>query len=144
MFESWQAVPSLPPPGTKVFVEVFAGEAGISAAAARAGAPCLPPIEKDVKGSNAVSTSVFDPEVAEKFSTWARAGAIEAAHFGTPCTTYSAARKWDGGPRPLRSTAEMEGLRDLPERLRAQTDEGTIFMKLTATWASEIGEAGGC
>ena len=100
----------------------------------------MPPIELEVKGNNAVSTSVLDPEVAGKFRAWARAGAIEAAHFGTPCTTYSAARKWDGGPQPLRPLEEMAGLHDLPEHLRTQTDEGTSFMKLSATWASEIGD----
>ena len=33
--------------------------------------------------------------------------------MGTPCATWSRARKWDGGPPPLRGDEALEGLHNL-------------------------------
>ena len=43
----------------------------------------------------------------------AHLGGITFVHCGTPCNTFSAARKLDGGPPPLRSPQEPMGLPSL-------------------------------
>ena len=55
-------------------------------------------------------------------------------HFGTPCTTYSQARRNDGGPRPLRTQDWLRGLPHLEPWERAKVEEGTFFMELTILW----------
>ena len=143
LYPTWSDVPEEPPPGLQVFVEVFAGSAGTSKAVADLGIACLPPIELEEKGYNEHSTSVLDPMVARKFLAWARAGAIMCVHFGTPCTSYSAARKYDKkGPPPIRSLEYPEGLPDLQPWHQQKVDEGKSFTRLTAKWASAVAAAG--
>ena len=56
------------------------------------------------------------------------AGAIRFVHCGTPCNPFSAARKPDGGPPPLRSRAEPLGLQDLSADNRALVFMGNLFL----------------
>ena len=107
-YNSWSEVPDRPPPGAKMFVEIFAGEAGITSALRKLGVPCLPPVDLVVAAGCKESVDVY--LIQEKIMTWIREGAILAVHFGTPCTTYSAARQKDGGPRPLRTAEHLKGV----------------------------------
>ena len=129
-YNSWSEVPDRPPPGTRMFLEIFAGEAGITSALRKLGVSCLPPVDLTIAGKCEERTDVY--LVQEKIMTWIKAGAILAVHFGTPCTTYSAARRKDGGPRPLRSTKHLEGLPGLTGTDLLNTIIGTGLMKLTA------------
>ena len=59
-------------------------------------------------------------------------GAIWFAHFGTPCNTYSAARKeGDGGPPPLRSAEFPDGLPGLADDHQHQVFLGNLFRDRT-------------
>ena len=129
-YNSWSEVPDRPPPGAKMFVEIFAGEAGITSALRKLGVPCLPPVDLVVAAGCKESVDVY--LIQEKIMTWIREGAILAVHFGTPCTTYSAARKKDGGPRPLRTAERLKGVPGLTGTDLLNTIIGTGLMKLTA------------
>ena len=46
-----------------------------------------------------VATDILDQVVQDKILRWLRSGEVRVVHFGTPCTTYSRARRHDGrGP----------------------------------------------
>ena len=85
-------------------LELFAGKAGItSEAVALQGVPTLPPV--DIEPSQLVTS----PQDIIDFSFWTQLIAVLVRrlvfflHCGTPCNTFTAARKLDGGPPPLRS-----------------------------------------
>ena len=59
-------------------------------------------------------------------------GAVFFMHFGTPCNTFSSARKEDGGPPPLRSLEFPDGLPNLDLELFLVTFLGNIFVDRTA------------
>ena len=59
-------------------------------------------------------------------------GAVFFMHFGTPCNTFSSARKNDGGPPPLRSAEFPEGLPHLDLDLFLVTFLGNLFVDRTA------------
>eukprot|EP00971_Amphidinium_carterae_P015752 310874-Amphidinium_carterae.1 len=86
---------------TKWCLEVFAGSANLTRAWRAAGLPTL--LAVDVVVNDLVVTST---DVGLDF--------VGFVHFGTPCSTFSRARKYDGGPRPLRSSDCIEGLAGLP------------------------------
>ena len=114
------------------FLEIFAGEAGITKAIDRIQKyQVLPPIDIEVTGAVESSTDIFDKGVRKKIHEWINAGAIKLVHFGTPCTTYSSARKNDGGPPPLRSRSRPRGLPGITGKLKEQLDEGTAFLDIT-------------
>lgn len=56
------------------------------------------------------------------------AGAVRFVHCGTPCNTFSAARKADGGPPPLRSAAQPLGLSSLSAENAALVFLGNLFV----------------
>ena len=57
-------------------------------------------------------------------------------HFGTPCSSFSIARKHDGGPPPLRDRQHLWGRHDLSRRDREKLLLGNKFMALTAALAT--------
>ena len=64
-------------------------------------------------------------------------------HFGTPCTTYSRARKLDGkGPPPLRSLEHLSGLPGLKPWGQKRVDEGSLFMRLSCKIARAAHKVG--
>ena len=70
-------------------------------------------------------------------------GAVSFLHLGTPCNTFSAARKEDGGPPPLRSEEFPEGLPDLDGDNLALATLGNLFMDRSAEAADAIVLSGG-
>ena len=83
------------------FLELFAGEAGISDAVFAAGVPVLPPV--DVVPSARVTTprDLLDALFWQKILEVITLGLVFFLHCSTPCNTFTAARKLDGGPPPL-------------------------------------------
>ena len=59
-------------------------------------------------------------------------GCIVFIHFGTPCSSFSLARKKDGGPPPLRDQQHLWGLSHLSDSDRQKVLMGNKFMQLTA------------
>ena len=59
-------------------------------------------------------------------------GHIEGTWLGTPCTSLSAARRWDGGPPPLRDDGEFlwKGLPGRSERDQAAVEEGNKMVEV--------------
>ena len=63
--------------------------------------------------------------------------------FGTPCNTFSAARKEDGGPPPLRSMDAPWGLPNLSPENQALVFLGNLFLLRTIEAATIIFLMGG-
>eukprot|EP00435_Cladocopium_sp_Y103_P019288 s2614_g4.t1 len=110
------------------FLELFAGMAGISEAVQLQGVPILPPV--DIVRSPMVRSSVdiVDLKFWNKIMAVIVAGLVFFLHCGTPCNTFTAARKDDGGPPPLRSSAEPMGLSQLSDSNQALVLLGNIFL----------------
>ena len=89
------------PSGTQFFVEVFPGEAGLTQAIIARGIKTLPPIEILANNFVVEEVDILDPKVFQHLCKLIQAGCIFFIHFGTPCSSFSQARKDDGGPPPL-------------------------------------------
>ena len=114
------------------FLEIFAGEAGLTQQLRALGVPTLPPIEIEVKGNVLQAADIEDPELLAFVMQLIRVGAIRLVHFGTPCGSFSNARKIPGpGPRPLRSKAHPMGLGQLTMNEQAQVDTGNRLLALS-------------
>lgn len=118
-------------PQGSFFLEIFAGQAGLSRAISARGIPILPPIEIEVNDFVKQSVDVLDPQVQEHLRRLIQAGVIFYIHFGTPCSSFSVARKNDGGPPPLRDRQHLWGLPGLRPRDQMKVTMGTKFMFFT-------------
>jgi len=128
----WAHLPNPPSHGgPSFFLEIFSGAAGLTAAALALGLPCLPPVDVTVSEYVTCPTDVLQPPVAACLRRWIAAGSTAWVHFGTPCTTYSRARRLDGGPPPLRTDACLNGLPGLSAHDRLKVATGTRLMHLT-------------
>ena len=85
------------------FLEVFAGEAVLTRAVQAAGGFALPPIELIPNQFVPTPVDLTDVAVLEHLEMLIREGWIGYIHFGTPCSSFSLARKDNGGPPPLRA-----------------------------------------
>jgi hypothetical protein len=124
-------------------VEVFSGMAGISRALSEAGSRVLPPIDIVVDGFVAHATDITDGRVTGLLMQLIKSHVIRGMHFGTPCTTYSRARRHDGGPPPLRSSQHLAGLPGLSPSDQAKVQAGNLFMNLTVELANLVHNSGG-
>ena len=116
LWRSWQEVPkdahfvaSFGP----WFLEIFSGAAHLTQAVQALQIPCLPPIDVVICDMVPVAFDVIDEAQWSFIMQLVMLGAIFFVHCGTPCNTFSAARKDDGGPPPLRSASFPLGLEDL-------------------------------
>eukprot|EP00435_Cladocopium_sp_Y103_P024835 s708_g6.t1 len=88
-------------PSRPVFVEVFAGEAGLSQAISARGMQVLPPIEILTNNFVTEPVDILDPLVYRLLQLLIKENLVAFIHFGTPCPSFSIARKHDGGPPPF-------------------------------------------
>ena len=137
-WSSWNDVPESVPEefmNTKFFVEIFAGKAGLSRGVRRRRKiAVLPPIELEVSEDVPFTADIVDEMVRRKLETWIRSGVVQCVHFGTPCTSFSRARRHDGGPPPVRgadSPEDLYGLPGLHGYERDLVDTGNQLMLLT-------------
>ena len=107
------------------------------------GVKCLPPI--DVVTCEMVPSpfDVVDVDNWDFIMQVAALGGISFIHFGTPCNTFSAARKEDGGPPPLRSALAPEGLETLSADNAALVFLGNLFLYRTVELALVVYRLGG-
>eukprot|EP00971_Amphidinium_carterae_P342341 6481617-Amphidinium_carterae.3 len=126
-----ESFPSFHQSGKQWFLEVFAGSANLSSAATRAGLPVLLPVDIEVSAAVPVSSDVLDDRVVANIQNWLHSEVVFHVHFGTPCTTFSRARRHDGGPPPLRSTSSPEGLASLSITQQRKVDDGNRFLDIT-------------
>ena len=92
----------------------------------------LPPV--DITPSEQVPSprDLLDADFWEFIVKVVHLGGIFFVHCGTPCNTFSAARKVDGGPPPLRSEHEPMGLTRLSPDNEAIVLLGNMFLLRTA------------
>ena len=98
------------------FLEVFAGAAGLSQAISARGLQILPPIEINTNQFVHISVDILEPQVQQHVIKLIRAKVIAFIHFGIPCSSFSIARKDDGGPPPLRNRMYLWGIPGLAPR----------------------------
>ena len=102
-WRSWEEVPrdvDLVARHGPWFLEIFSDTARLSSALRALGIPCLPPIDITVCSEVPSAFDVLDCENWSFIMKLIASGAIKFIHFGTPCNSFSAARKEDGGPPP--------------------------------------------
>ena len=114
------------------FLEIFAGEAGLTQAIHARGRKFLPPIE--ILPNNFVldAVDILDQQVVLHIKKLIAAGSLFFIHFGTPCSSFSLARKDDGGPPPLRDRANLWGRPNLRACDIEKVQLGNQFMAITA------------
>ena len=90
--------PEVLPESGPFFLELFAGKAGISDAVRLAGVQALPPADIVLSESVPVSVDVVDLTMWHRIMFVLKLGIVLFLHCGTPCNTFTSARKLDGGP----------------------------------------------
>ena len=124
------------------FLEIFAGEAGLTEAVRKAGGLALPPIEIEVKGIVQEAVDLFDPQVLAHIHLLLEKGKIYYVHFGTPCSSFSIARKDDGGPPPLRDKDHLRGKPNLRPADQAKVEFGNLCADTTEVLVSTCNRYG--
>ena len=147
LYTSWEQVPLFPPREMKVrpvFLEFFAGKAWLTKAMQKKGWLVLPPIDIVVDGEVRFPTDILDPLVMEKLRNWSSSGVLALVHFGTPCTTFSRARKYgDNGPDPIRSKEFLFGIPGISAHDAEKVRFGTLFLDITIELAKLVAGHGG-
>ena len=124
-------------------MEVFSGTARLTQLMQSLGVKCLPPIDITVSPLVPDAFDVVDVEKWSFFMQLLKTGSVFFAHFGTPCNSFSAARKDDGGPPPLRSADAPWGLGNLSEENKLIVFLGNLFLLRSLEASSVIVEMGG-
>ena len=125
------------------FLEIFSGTATLTQAVRAVGIPCLPPIDITPCAEVPTPFDVVDSDSWDFIMQLAHAGAIRFVHCGTPCNTFSAARKPDGGPPPLRSREVPLGLPGLSPDNHALVFLGNLFLDRSAEVCMVVFDHGG-
>ena len=125
------------------FLELFAGKAGLTEAVFLQGVPVMPPVE--LVPSKLVTTpqDVVDVDFWALLMDLLALGIVFFLHCGTPCNTFTSARKDDGGPPPLRSLAAPMGLADLCFSDRSLVFLGNLFLIRSVEASKVVFENGG-
>ena len=143
---SWATIlshlPSLRKQG-RFFLELFSGTAGITEAVQLTGVPVLPPIDIVLSDMVKEVSDVVDAQVWQRVLRVLREGVVFYLHCGTPCNTFSSARKDDGGPPPLRSLEYPMGLPDLSPDNWCLVQLGNLFLGHTCEACVIVFDHGG-
>ena len=128
---SWDDVPQDPHAVADqgpYFLELFAGKAGLTRAVQQAGVPVLPPV--DIVQSEFVPAprDILDVDFWDWLMCVIALGGVFFLHTDTPCNTYTAARRHDGGPPPLRSLDYIMGLPGLSTTNQSLVFLGNMFL----------------
>ena len=111
-----------------LFIEVFAGTAGLSVAVLRAGIELVKSWDIKIDKRH----DLLHEENVKTFFKALQDPCLLAVWFGTPCNTLSPARRDDGGPPPLRSDSFPKGLPNLSEHDQQRVDEANQLATVTA------------
>ena len=146
VWSSWRDVPQDPQEvrrhGTW-FLEIFSGSARLTEQVKLLRMPILPPVDIECSPWVPVPQDALDAAFWDRLMSLALIGALFFVHFGTPCNTFTSARKLDGGPRPLRSATQPMGLDDLSPENQALVFLGNCFLFRTVELALAVFDAGG-
>ena len=125
------------------FLEIFSGTAHLTQAVKAVGVPCLPPIDVVLCDMVPTEFDVVDVNRWIFIMQLVMLGAIFFVHCGTPCNTFSSARKEDGGPPPLRSGQCPLGLHNLSLDNEALVWLGNLFVFRTVEVCLGVSLMGG-
>ena len=116
---------------------MFAGSGRFTKAFRNRGWNTLP---VDVATNDVVrtSTNLNDHDRQHQLCAELRSAGAEFVHLGTPCTCFSRARKFDGGPPPLRTSSHVLGLPHLKPADRQKVELGNSFAELSARVAAQV------
>ena len=145
-WSSWAQVPrdvAIVAAAGPFFLEIFSGTATLTQAVRAAGIPVLPPIDITRCAEVDSPFDVLDADLWSFVMAVIRAGAVRFVHCGTPCNTFSAARKLDGGPPPLRSALYPEGLPELSLENQAMVFLGNAFLARSTEACAAVFQQGG-
>lgn len=93
-----------------LFLEAYSGaHAPLTRAVLRKGRACIAPTDYDVKQMG-VWGDLLQEDNFNFLMRLAWTGCIGAIHMAPPCSSYSTLRSRPGGPKPVRSDKQMEGL----------------------------------
>ena len=114
----------------KYVLEIFSGCARMSQAMSKQGFTCF---AYDIEYNSGCDLLNFDNR--KKLVKWINKHSDQIAliWFGTPCTSWSRARRFDGGPPPLRDDGVhlMLGCEHLSARDQAKVLEGNALLDVT-------------
>ena len=127
----------------RFFLEVFAGTAWLTQEVHRLDMAVLPPLDVELSDWVPVLGDVLDVHLWDHVMACAYAGVLFFVHFGTPCNTFSSARKLDNGPPPLRSAAAPMGLPSLSPDNAALVFLGNAFLHRSVELALVVFNHGG-
>ena len=103
----------------------------------------LPPIDIVLSEMVKEVSDVVDAQVWQRVLRVLREGVVFYLHCGTPCNTFSSARKDDGGPPPLRSLEYPMGLPDLSPDNWCLVQLGNLFLGHTCEACVIVFDHGG-
>ena len=92
-------------------------------------------------GTNKVvhqSTDLTNSDQQDQLCAALRSLRVEFVHVGTPCASFSRARKFDGGPPPLRTSRHVLGRPNLSPADRRKLEQGNVLADFTARVASQV------
>ena len=146
LHKSWAEVPDQPLFSLRprsVFLEVFSGKAWLTRAMRKRGWLVLPPIDIVIEGDVLTPANILDPVVMQKVRNWCSSGVLALVHFGTPCATFSRARKHgDGGPPPTRSDKHLTGIPGISSENAEKVRLGTLFLDISLELADLVFQTG--
>ena len=109
----------------KIFIELFAGKAGLCREVRRLGSPALAIEVEDGNHFNVSELAVFQMIIG-----WVAAGVVWGLASGTPCGTFSRAgrgKPGSGMPGPLRSADHVDGLPNLGAADQQAVAQGNLL-----------------
>jgi len=116
----------------RIVLEIFAGEAVFTQACATAGLFVLPPVEIEMSDWVPVPVDITDEVLRAKIMRYIEACSTLFVHFGTPCSSFSCARKYDDdGPNPIRSAEFLDGIPGISAADAKLVATGSALMELT-------------
>ena len=123
------------------FLELFAGEAGLTAAVNRAGMVTLQCVDVDGVGVELQQFDLLKAGPFKKIKELLKSGKVRWLHMAPPCKTFSCARRSDrfGKVKKLRSRKHPEGFEPKPRVVR----EGNLLAARSAQLAMLQYKAGG-
>ena len=117
------------------FVEIFAGTARLTMSMSTLGVMCLPPVELNPQDWFDKSDAF---EAWPKLEAWVESGAINYAHFGTECKTFSRARRHDGKAPPIRHPETLKPLPSCNKEQREKVLLGTRMAEMTFQLCTQL------
>ena len=88
-------------------------------------------ISEDTNEFVSEAVDLTDAKVMQHVKRLIAEGYVCYIHFGTPCSSFSQARKDDGGPPPLRSPDHVTGLPGLSQRDQEKVSLGNSLLALS-------------